>query len=328
MLVFSLLVITCIGGTCTSATAASSNDSIGIKLVDAPVNRRDDPRAQVYIVDHLAPGTTIKRRVLVTNNAPTPRVIEMYPGAAAIQNNTFNGLAGHATNDLTSWISLDTTTLDLPPNGSAEVMVTIAVAPTASQGEQYGVIWAETSSAPSAADSVVMISRVGIRLYLDIGAGGEPRSDFTVRSLTPARTKAGQPEVLADVSNIGGRALDMSGQMSLSGGPGSLNAGPFPVTGGTTLLPGHTAPVQVVLDKNLPNGPWKVTLTLQSGSITHTVTSTITFPPAGMGKPVAPDSWFHTHLLLVIGLAVMAGAALALAIVLTRRRLAHRPSLS
>jgi hypothetical protein len=312
------------GGTIASAT--TDNSSISIKLLDAPVNRRDDPRAQVYIVDHLAPRVTINRHVMVTNNSPIARQVDVYAGAAGIDNNTFEGLPGRATNQLTSWVSLDQNTLDIPARGSVKVLVTIAVGPDATQGEHYGVIWAETSAVSTGVANVTMIARVGVRIYLDVGAGGEPPSDFGVSSLTPARTKNGRPEVLAAVHNIGGRALDMAGELSLSDGPGSLNAGPFPATGGTTLLPGHTASVQVLLDRRLPDGPWKVTLTLRSGSIEHTVTATLTFPSAddAMGRPVSPDSWIAGHVPLVIALAAVVIVALALLFVAVRRRLARQ----
>ena len=53
--------------------SGSAAGGIGLRLVDAPATARDDPRAQVYIVDHLAPGTVIHRRIEVSNtHAPPP----------------------------------------------------------------------------------------------------------------------------------------------------------------------------------------------------------------------------------------------------------------
>src|SRR5688572_30162225 len=49
--------------TAAAPVGAEATGSIGIRLVDAPVTARDDPRAQIYIVDHLAPGTVITRRI-------------------------------------------------------------------------------------------------------------------------------------------------------------------------------------------------------------------------------------------------------------------------
>jgi hypothetical protein len=331
-----LLVLTCLVATWHVGTSASadgntsngnvSDNSIGIRLLDAPVSRRDDPRAQVYIVDFVAPGTTVKRRVLITNNSATPRRVDVFAGAASIDNNEFDALSGRATNELTSWISTGRNTIDMPARGTATVLVTIAVPRTAASGERYGVIWAETSAPMADASTVTMVSRVGVRLYLDVGTGGEPASSFVISDLTPARAPDGQPEVRATVRNNGGRALDMAGDLSLSNGPGSLNAGPFPATLGLTLLPGHTGTVQVLLDKRLPDGPWQVRLTLRSGAIEQTVTATMTFPTTAntIGQAVVLDGSVGSHLFVIVSLAVLLGAMAVLLILAARRWLVVR----
>jgi hypothetical protein len=77
----------------------------------------------------------------------------------------------------------------------------------------------------------------------------------------------------------------------MTDGPGSLSAGPFTANLGTTLGVGDTEPVTVPLDRQLPNGPWKVHLTLASGLVHHTVTATITFPSGSRaGVSVAPSA--------------------------------------
>jgi hypothetical protein len=72
--------------------------------------------------------------------------------------------------------------------------------------------------------------------------------------------------------------VDLSGQLWLSNGPGSMSAGPFRVATGTTLAPGNKARVKVLLDHRLPSGPWTARLTLTSGLIQRTTTATVTFP--------------------------------------------------
>ena len=49
------------------APGAATAGGIGLRLIDAPVPARNDPRARVYIVDHLAPGRVIHRRIEVSN---------------------------------------------------------------------------------------------------------------------------------------------------------------------------------------------------------------------------------------------------------------------
>ena len=80
-----ILLLTTAAATPAPAQPADGTAHLSIKLLDAPTSRRDDPRARLYIVDHLNPGQTIHRRVQVTNDSGTPRAIELYPAAATIQ---------------------------------------------------------------------------------------------------------------------------------------------------------------------------------------------------------------------------------------------------
>ena len=145
--------------------------------------------------------------------------------------------------------------LDVPAGGSASALVThhrsrstrLPASSTASSGPRC-------APRPSRRRRL-QVSRVGIRLYLSVGPGGSPAADFTIDSLTAVRSPDGQPMVLATVHNTGGRALDMSGTLELSDGPGGLSAGPFPATLGTTLGIGDTEPVTIALDEADPHRP-------------------------------------------------------------------------
>ncbi|WP_217503722.1 DUF916 domain-containing protein [Streptomyces lunaelactis] len=294
----------------------------GLRLLEAPVVRRDDPRAYTSIVDHLNPGTTIERRVEVSNKSPEPLRIDLYAAAASINKRTFTFAAGRAQNELTEWISVDHPVLEVPPDSKQTARVTIQVPRRASRGERYGVVWAAVAGAGKG--NVKLVSRVGIRIYLDIGPGGEPPSAFRIEKLTPARSREGQPRITAQVRNTGERALEMSGKLWLSEGPAGLRAGPFPVTRGTTLAPGDTGLVSVALDDGLPNGPWKARLSLASGRVKETVTATITFPSVGMqGSSVIPD-FAQRPSTLSWGLGALLAILAAVGIRRLKRRLGRR----
>src|SRR4051812_5319087 len=72
-----------------AAPKAASDGNIGIRLLEAPTNRRDDPRAKSYIVDHVKPGTTIRRKVELSNKSNKPFDLQLYPGAAEIKDGSF-----------------------------------------------------------------------------------------------------------------------------------------------------------------------------------------------------------------------------------------------
>ena len=271
--------------TLSPLVAAHAAGSIGIALTEAPSSRADDPRARIYIVDHVAPGTTIARKVKVSNDTDAVQSIDTYAAAASISDGQFRFGDGHARNELTTWTSVDPATATYAAGEAKLVNVTIAVPKNASEGERYAVVWASVSAAPKSG-GITSVNRVGIRVYLSVGPGGEPPSDFRITGIQARRAKTGEPQVVATVENTGGRALDLSGKLRLTKGPGGLSAGPFPVKLGAPLGVHQTEPVLVTLDTALPAGPWHARLDLVSGLDTSDAEATITFPRRGSGPVV------------------------------------------
>jgi hypothetical protein len=303
-----------------AGAVAADPGGIGIRLVDVPAHVRDDPRARIYIIDRLAPGTVIQRRVEVTNTTRSAASVEMYPAAATVSGGVFGFAAGRGSNELTTWTSMSDSVLRLEPGGRAFDTVTIAVPRDASAGERYGVVWAETAAPAPAGGGVRLVNRVGVRIYLSVGPGGAPPSNFTIDALRARRSSTGQPLVVADVHNTGGRALDIAGKLTLSDGPGALSAGPFPTQLATTLAPGEDAPVTVRLDEQLPDGPWKVRIALRSGLIERTAVATIRFPNRPPAAEVtAPQSESDQRIIVAAAVLVLL-LALGLVLLLTRRR--------
>lgn len=251
--------------------------SLGVRLLEAPVSRRDDSRALTSIVDHLSPGTTITRRFEVSNTSSEPMHVEVYSAAATIAKGTLQFAEARTPNELSGWISVDEPSLDLLPHESRALRATIEVPQKASAGERYAVVWAQVASKPDSDHTVVTINRVGVRVYLDVGPGGEAPSDFSIGKLVPGRMKDGRPQVEAVVHNTGKRALDLNGTLSLSDGPGSMSAGPFTVLNGITLAPDESGTVVVPLDRHIPAGVWTARLKLASGPIERSVTGRISF---------------------------------------------------
>lgn len=295
---------------CASAQTDADQRGVGIRLVEVPSDRSDDPRAQQYIIDHVGQGETIVRQVQVVNHEPVASTVRVYAGGAAIDDTSFQPSDRQEDQAVARWAVLDRSSIELPAEGSETLKATITVPADAPDGERYGVIWAELPGAES--DSgVTVVNRVGIRIYLSVGEGSEPASDFEVDTLTAARDADGTPVVAAKVHNTGGRALDMSGQLELTDGPAGLSAGPFPAELGTTLGIGETGDVHVPLDPEIPDGPWNATLTLRSGELERTVRATITFPAEAGEVGEAVDAERVTD--SIPGL-ILAGIALLLAL--------------
>jgi hypothetical protein len=264
------------------APAAASNQAtaetggIAIRIVDVPADSRNDPLAFSYIVNRLVPGTTVQRRIEVGNSTRSMKAVAVYSAAASLHKGQFTFAPSHNKNELSGWTSVNQGVLRLEPGTKAFETVTIRVPKDASSGERYGVIWAEVST--SGAGRVKLANRVGIRMYVSVGPGGAPPSNFAIRSLVARRSASGQPLVVAKIRNSGQRTIAISGYLTLSNGPGGVRAGPFPVKLVVPLPPGVSRSVTVRLDRRLPRGPWRAELRLRGRSLQRVGVTTITFP--------------------------------------------------
>lgn len=304
-----------------AAEAAAPASGIGIRLLDIPAATQSDPRARSYIVDRLQPGATIERRVQVQNDTDSTQTVRIYPGAAHIEGGAFVGEEADAANELTSWVGVEQPEIQLAAGATGNVAVTIDVPDDAAEGERYGAVWAEIRAPKDEATNIVSASRAGIRVYLSVGPGNGAAAGFEITSLTSVRDDAGAPAVVAAVTNTGGRAVDLSGRLSLSEGPSGLSAGPFDTDAMTTVAPGESGEVTVTLDSGLPDGPWHAMLQLESGLLSQTAEADLTFPlaAADTGETVQPEGGPDA---VLIGVAIAAVLAVAAAVwfIVGRRR--------
>ena len=332
----ALALLLLMAGTLVPAIGASAQQEaggVGIRLLEAPVERESDPRARRSIVDHVAPGASFSRRFEVSNTTDGQRLIAIYAAGADVVGGAFVPADGRTQNELSGWITLDTQNADLGAGETVQPRLTITVPPTATAGERYAVVWAELPPSRPPAGGVAVVNRVGLRIYLSVGPGGEPKTDFVIESLTAERDAQRRPVVKATVRNTGGRALDLSGNLRLRNGPGGLSAGPFDARLGTTLAIGATAPVTIPLDPSLPDGPWTARIELRSSTTVRTAEALITFP-ANAGSvgapvtatPVGDDSSSVLPLVLGIVGGLVLLALLVLLILLVRRRKEDAPA--
>jgi hypothetical protein len=328
------LAVTATAATCAVVSVAAPSSAapapprhvgIGVRLLDAPSKLIRDPRAHAYIIDSLAPGSSITRHIAATNDTGHAAHVLFYADAASIANGRFAPAQGKTTNELTSWVSVTPTAADMPQGATVKLTVVVRVPAATTIGERYAAVLADvppTSSGPG----VKVESRAGIRMYVNVGVG-VPQVNFTIDTLTAERDATGRPVVQAQVHNTGKRAIDLSGTLGLDHGPGGLSAGPFAAQLGTTLAPGQSEPVTVKLDKALPAGPWHARIDLRSGLIERAAEGTITFPSAAgtaaapvRAKPVPFAKNRNLLVPVALGLIALALIGFILLALLRRRR--------
>ena len=307
---FGLAAAVCAAAAGPAAASAAPHTprlgSIGIRLMNAPVSERANPLARLYIIDHLAPGTTIRRRIQVANTSRSAARLTAYTAAASIAHGQFLFAPGHKQNLMTTWVHLSRPDLRLAAGQRGQETVTIRVPRNAPPGEQYGVIWAQDRGRDRAHPNIGLVNRVGIRIYLSVGPGGPPPSNFTMTAPDASRGAHGRAFVTVQTHNTGGRALNISGTLTLTGGPSGLRAGPFLLTSGATIAPGQSAPVEFTLGASIPNGPWQALIKLRSGLVFRSEQSTIDFSgvPAGSGFPIAAAAACLLALVIIAGVVI------------------------
>src|SRR5580698_716249 len=313
-LVLAAVVLTAAAGPAAASTFSRRpvQGRVGVRLLTAPVSERANPLARLYIIDHLAPGATLRSKMQVANMSKSAVRLSMYAAAATIGHGQFMFAVGHTQNLMTTWVHLSRPVLWLRPGRHADETVTIRVPRNAPPGEQYGVVWASDRGRDPGQKNISLVNRVGIRIYLSVGPGNPPASNFTMAPPTTSRNASGRAQVTVQLHNTGGRALTLSGTLSLTGGPGGLRAGPFRLTTGAVLAPGQSAPVTFTLSPHIPDGPWHAKIQLKSGLVVRSETATIDFNTAALassGFPVAPAA----------GISLIALVALAAFVIRARR---------
>ena len=310
----------------TTTTAPIGGTGLVLRLVEVPTARKDDPRANQYIVDHVAPGTTIRRRIEVKNDTTSPFTAKLYVGGARVVDGAFVP-QDEPPGPLASWGSVTPEQREVAPGAALTATVELRVPADATEGERYGAVWAELPPA-AGASGISTVNRVGIRIYLSVGPGGEPPTRFALPRFTPTRDDAGRPGVDIEACNEGERAIDLSGELELSEGPGGISAGPFTTASpALALAPDQCETVPIRLSPELPAGPWMATVTLRSGPFTETATARITFPaeagteaPPVAAKPKEVTGTTGGRLALLLALLLLLLVLALLLWLLWRRR--------
>src|ERR1700753_4499910 len=88
------LATTLLAGAGIGQAATAPQNQVGIKLLQAPAREAGDPRADIYIIDHLNPGADISRNFQVSNTGSNKITLSLYPAAASVSGGTVTFAAG------------------------------------------------------------------------------------------------------------------------------------------------------------------------------------------------------------------------------------------
>lgn len=260
-----------------SSPGAHAAGSVSLSLADAPASPRD-PRAAFYIVDAVKAGAQVDRVVRVQNDGDAPAEISLYVGGAVVRAGAlqFND-RGEDRAPIAQWSRVEPPKVALAPGASADAQVRIDVPERADEGEELGVVWAETRGTGLASQSV---NRVGVRIYLAV-ADRPPRSDLALESLTASRDSAGRAQIEVTVRNAGRREIEPSGTIAVRGG----SVSPMPPR--LALVPGARGTMVAALPGSVAGGPVALTVEVQANGVSRRADATVQFPD-GAGTRADP----------------------------------------
>jgi len=119
-----------------SASAQQNNGGVGIRLLEAPTARQNDPRALRSIVDHVKPGASFSRKFEVSNTTSGRRRVAIYVAGADVVGGEFVPADGHTQNELSSWLTVDVASADLGAGQVVQPRLTVAVPASAPAGDR------------------------------------------------------------------------------------------------------------------------------------------------------------------------------------------------
>lgn len=316
-LVFAATVFAAVAVSAIPADASPSGGpgAIGIRLLPALPSDMTNGFGSVYIIGDVRAGTTLTRRVEVSNSTGSTQRISMYASGARQQSGAFIFAAGRSVNQLSTWTTIRPTVL-LGPRTAAIETVTIRVPRHAAPGERLAVVWAQVSALTTPTSSVRLVNRVGVRIYVTVGSTRWGADVFRVGALRASLSGAGSPVVSAAVLNLGGAVVRIAGTVTLSDGPGGIGVGPLPVVPLVALPPGDVGDVTVTFRRGVPRGPWRAVLSLSNGLTSQLRVTELTFPARSTS---ANPPWWRS-----LGIAAALTALMSIVLLALRGRVVSR----
>jgi hypothetical protein len=258
-------------GPAQAAPAAPGNNST-ISFGVRPADERD------YFHVDLARGQTVVRPATVTNFAPDPVDLLVYPSDATVTSQGGFALADRSepVKRVGSWIHLPVGRLHLAGYASTTVRFPLTVPTDATPGDYAGGVVAQKVT-PGTVSTVQqgfavqldIVQRVGARVYLHVD--GDAKPGLRVGKLTWKKT-GNHITFSLPVTNTGNIRLQPVTQVQLRGF--NLPATPIPTSRIEELLPGSTVTVTGRLAKPPAFGTGDATATVRyAGYVTAARTS-------------------------------------------------------
>ncbi|HVM91103.1 MAG TPA: DUF916 domain-containing protein [Verrucomicrobiae bacterium] len=263
------------------------------------------------------PGQTIIQKMTVHNDADasqsyTPVVNTIAPA------NEQGGLAfGPASsNDLSGWITVTPSKLDLAANQSGDFTITIKVPTNASAGGHYATVFAKSENGTVSVNGATLTPLVGTSLLLKVAGQTRESADVVEFSTQRARVIPGEPiDFTVRVRNSGNVHVKPQGTIEIYNG--NVKVDEVPVNADAlNVLPGSIRLFSAVSNKTLPAGSYRAELSLVYGAGQTVSVPAISFVVIG-------ETSMATMVAIILGIFVV---ILLAALLMNRRPMSGKKS--
>ena len=216
--------------------AAAAPVTLTVAVAEPDISE-GDPGGGAYLVEDLEPGSSLRRRIVVTTTSTQPIEASFYAAGASLARHRFEFADGRAHNELSRWVTVRPRAATVHAGTPTTVTVEIRVPRGALAGERVAMVWAETARAN-------VVSRVGVRSYVTVG-GGHARPELELGDLVATRKAAGGVDLGVVVRNTGRRAAELTGTVELASPAGRerlVLPGGFVVAAGRSATVGPLTP--------------------------------------------------------------------------------------
>jgi hypothetical protein len=296
------------GGLLTQPAVAATEQpaGIGLRLVDGPTDAAGGLATDR--ISHVIPaGGTARWTIEVVNSGPDPLEVPLTVGAAELVDGQFRPADDAAGAELPDWVTIEPASPVVPAGSRLQATVTVEVPEDATDGDHAAAVWASaTSHGP-----VTQVNRVGLRTLITV-ADGVPAAGFSIGDITVEPAEDGPASIAVEVTNTGGRMLEVAGELDLHDGPGGVSAGALPLSP-TSIATGAIGTLRTPVDPELPEGRWTVEARIVGDGLSDEASATLLLgqpPPEGDGENRAG----------LIALAVLLLVVTVIALLLARRR--------
>jgi hypothetical protein len=258
-----------------------------------------------------SPGQTIVQKMTVHNDAEvsqsyTPVVNTIAPA------NEQGGLAFGPTNasDLSGWITVSPSKLDLPAGESGDFTITVKVPSNASAGGHYATVFAKSETGTVNVNGASLTPLIGTSVLLKVAGNLTESADVVEFSTSRARLVPGEPiDFSVRVRNTGNVHVRPQGTIQIF--RDNVKVDEVAVNDdGLTVLPSSIRKFAASSNKTLPSGSYTARLTMTYGAGQTLSVPAISFVVIG-------EASVATMVAIILGIFVI---ILAAALLMNRRK--------